>query len=322
MRCALAVFAAFACAAGSSAPAHDARFLLLAQSVPADSVPLGDGRTSLQGPRKGYAFLCRPMAGGGGAFRKGEWIQDGRWSPSRKSVSVQGNVAWPEAFVAFELQGDRRVVRGNALPSHETGVFPVRPGDPAFQYDRNPNGIRQHGVQFSLPRDPRPAAAPSCIGGEVGIALSGVFIFNGLDAAGRDAPAYEIQDAHGGHPQPGGVYHYHHVSPMLERLGAARDGMTLVGYAFDGFGIFAGVERGKTVAEGELDECHGHSHAIPWDGRTVEMYHYHATGAFPYTVGCFKGTPIRMPTPGGPPMGGPPGGHRPGGPGQLRPPPQ
>jgi hypothetical protein len=290
--------------------AHDAGPRQTAQA--SGSIPLGDNRASLSGPRKGYVFLCRAMAGGGGAFRQGDWIQGGHWNPSQKTVSVQGDVAWPNAFAAFETTGDRRVVRGNALPSHGTGAFPVRPSDPAFQYDRNPNSIRPHDVLLTLPRDPQPAAAPSCVGGEVGIALTGVFIFNGMDAMGRDAPAYEIQDSHGGHPQPGGVYHYHHVTPKLERLGIARDGMVLVGYAFDGFGIFGGVEHGRAVGNDDLDECHGHVHAIPWDGHTVAMYHYHATGVFPYTVGCFKGIPVRFRPPGGPP----------GGPGPLRPPPR
>jgi hypothetical protein len=65
-----------------------------------------------------------------------------------------------------------------------------------------------------------------------------------------------------------------------------------MGYAFDGFGIYGyyGTD-GKEVTNASLDECHGHSHAIEWDGQQVEMYHYHATREFPYTVGCFKGTP-------------------------------
>ncbi|MBI5052160.1 MAG: hypothetical protein HZB52_02705, partial [Chloroflexi bacterium] len=42
------------------------------------------------------------------------------------------------------------------------------------------------------------------------------------------------------------------------------------------------------------DVCHGHTHEIEWDGKTVEMYHYHATAEFPYTVSCFRGSAVRM----------------------------
>jgi hypothetical protein len=276
--------------------------------------PLGDGKTSLTGPKKGHLYLCRPMAGGGGAFRAGPWIKDGRWSPALKTVTVAGDVAWPGASLRFELAGDARNVTGNALPSHRTGMFPVRPGDPAYQYDRNPNSIRAHEMKFSLPARPAVAAAASCVGGEAGIALTGAYLFNGLDAGGRDAAAYEIQDAFGGHPQPAGVYHYHHVSPRLEalfrRAGAAA---ALVGYAFDGFGILGAEENGKRLTNDDLDDCHGHIHAIAWDGLVAVMYHYHATDEFPYTVGCYRGTPVRLPPVGGA-LGGPPPGRPPGGP--------
>lgn len=45
------------------------------------------------------------------------------------------------------------------------------------------------------------------------------------------------------------------------------------------------------MTNADLDECHGHTHTIDWDGARVAMYHYHATWEFPYVVGCFKGTP-------------------------------
>src|SRR3546814_15494842 len=43
----------------------------------------------------------------------------------------------------------------------------------------------------------------------------------------------------------------------------------LVGYAFDGFGIFGHYgEDGETLTNDDLDECHGHTHEIEGDGRT------------------------------------------------------
>ena len=65
------------------------------------------------------------------------------------------------------------------------------------------------------------------------------------------------------------------------------------------------------LTNADLDECHGHTHAIAWDGRTVTMYHYHATWEFPYVLGCFRGTStVRAPAFGSG-AGGPPGGPPP-----------
>jgi hypothetical protein len=38
------------------------------------------------------------------------------------------------------------------------------------------------------------------------------------------------------------------------------------------------------MSNADLDECHGHEHGSLG-------YHYHATIEYPYTVGCYRGTP-------------------------------
>jgi hypothetical protein len=119
---------------------------------------------------------------------------------------------------------------------------------------------------------------------------------NALDAAGRDAIAHEVQDACQGHPQQAGVYHYHALTPCLDEgeTGHSR----LVGYALDGFGLFGHRgENGAALTNRDLDRCHGHRHAVEWDGGTATLYHYHATWEYPYTVGCLRGVP------GPPPIG-------------------
>jgi len=50
-----------------------------------------------------------------------------------------------------------------------------------------------------------------------------------------------------------------------------------------------------TLTNADLDECHGHTSEIVWDGVAQQMYHYNATAEYPYTVGCFKGTPVNVP---------------------------
>ncbi len=67
-----------------------------------------------------------------------------------------------------------------------------------------------------------------------------------------------------------------------------------MGYALDGFGLFGRYgEAGKVLSNADLDECHGHTHEVVWDGKPTTIYHYHATWEYPYTVGCYRAKPNR-----------------------------
>ncbi len=65
------------------------------------------------------------------------------------------------------------------------------------------------------------------------------------------------------------------------------------------------INGGKTLTNADLDECHGHIGQIMWDGRSISMYHYHATAEFPYSIGCLRGSYERalVRTLSGPPPG-------------------
>ncbi len=262
----------------------------------AHTLPLGDGKIS-QTPQRGYVMACNTrFPGGGGAHRAGEWIKDGYWDPKAKPV-VEGQVLWPNAQISVTLEGTgtqaQRVVRANNLPTHASGEFPIRPGSTAYAYDRNPNRIAERSVLLRLPAQPTMAAQPGCVPmGMVGFALSGVAIFNAFDLAGRDAPAYEIQDSCNGHPERNGSYHYHDYSACLkDPQGDAGQHSSLMGYMLDGFPIFGlKGEGGKVLTNADLDECHGHTHEVEIDGEKRSTYHYHFTKEYPYTLGCFRGS--------------------------------
>ncbi|MCU1399029.1 MAG: hypothetical protein JWN62_2138 [Acidimicrobiales bacterium] len=235
-------------------------------------------------------FACRKQTGNAGAQAAGPWFNgDGTWDLTKK-IFVQGSVRWNDASVTFSVQGDQRVVTSNGLPlDTSTGVFPVAADDPAASYDRNPNTITEQTLSFSIPAAPTAAATSTCVGGEVGVAINGVPIFNAFDAGGRDAGAWEVQDTCQGHPQDRGLYHYHSISECLDTPGVNPS--PLVGYAFDGFGIYGSRDaNGNEISDQDLDECHGTTSPVLWDGEMVTMYHYVATHEFPYTVGCFRGT--------------------------------
>ena len=254
-------------------------------------LPIGDGKLS-SAPEVGKVWSCTTEFGGGGAFKDGPWIRgDGSFDFTAKAV-VDGAVEWPHQLT-IALSGAVRSVTGNDLPRHATGTYPVSPQDDAYQYDRNPNRIAAQTVTWSLPAVPVEAATASCVGlGPVGVMLTGAYVFNGLDALGRDAVAHEIQDSCQGHPERNGSYHYHSLSLCAEDPGEGHS--AVVGYALDGFGIFGRRgEDGRELASADLEACHGHSHEIDWDGQRRVMFHYHATLDYPYTVGCYRGTPIR-----------------------------
>lgn len=254
------------------------------------ALPLGDGKLS-QSPKVGWIWACHTDPQAGGAQRVGPWINSARgtYDVTAKPV-VPGQVRWASRF-ELTVTPAARVFSGNDLPSHATGTFPIPGSSEAYRYDHNPNSIAAQTMQVTLPLWPTLAAQPTCAPGAIGFLLSGAVLFNALDAPGRDAVAHETQDACQGHPQESGVYHYHSLSSCVPDPRAPAGHSALVGYLLDGFGLYGPYgEAGQALASKDLDECHGHTHAIVWEGKPVSMYHYHATPDFPYTAGCLRGS--------------------------------
>jgi YHYH protein len=267
------------------------------------AIPLGDGDVSTT-PKVGYVDSCTTNFRGGGAAHSGPWIQGKTWDSITKPA-VQGSVSWPNALYKVRTTKSKRIITFNDLPTdHTTGVFPISSSDPAYAYGRNPNHIAAHALSWKLALHPKKARRPSCTGlGPIGVLKDGVLLFNGLDAAGRDAAAHEVQDSCDGHPDGAQEYHDHDIPSCL--LKKARNGRsTLVGYALDGYGIYVQKNKhGQLPTDKSLDACHGETSKVWWNGKVRRIYHYVATLEYPYTVGCFHGTPITVqrqpaPTPG------------------------
>jgi YHYH protein len=260
------------------------------EAIDVHAIPLGDGKVS-SAPRQGYVYSCQADFRGGGASHTGDWIEGDTWDLTKK-VAVSGSVSWPQAVFATSVDGAKRLLQGNGLPvGSPTGTFPIQRRDAAYQYDTNPNAIEPYDLSAAIAADPQIAATASCVPmGAIGYALNGVAIYNALDDAGRDAVAHEVQDACDGHPQQAGQYHYHGPSDCMPHV---DENNALVGYALDGFGIFSVYDTdGQEYTDTDLDECHGITSEIEWNGAQVPMYHYVLTREYPYTVGCFRGTPV------------------------------
>jgi hypothetical protein len=150
--------------------------------------------------------------------------------------------------VTVEVRDGYRHIAANGIPDHKTGRFPG-PG--------NPHTIRPQEYAFKVPAEPKPAGQPTRAGGPVlfGVALNGVVFDPGTAEWWNDDPAtgwnYEAiggrinlgLDASNAHVQPNGAYHYHGIPlALLDKLKHANPGdrMTLVGWAADGYPIYAG----------------------------------------------------------------------------------
>lgn len=260
-------------------------------------LPVGDERWTLTDPAVGTVYLCRDnfvADAQAGAQNRGPWFTDTHTEyDSSAKPAIQGSVLWTSRL-AVTVEGAERVVSTNDLPEHPTGEFPVAHDDPAIVYDANPNAISEQDLEYRLSASPE-YGDPQCMGGEAGVMLTGVSLFNGFDAGGRDAGAWELQDDCAGHPQNRGQYHYHTLSSCIPEVGVD----TVIGWALDGFPITGpAVSEGNVLTTADLDECHGLVSEVLVDGELVTTYHYVMTQDFPYSVSCFRSTPMRQ----GPPQ--------------------
>ncbi|MFZ4515331.1 MAG: YHYH protein [Acidimicrobiia bacterium] len=206
-----------------------------------------------------------------------------------------------------------------------------------------PNPLRAQDFTWKVPRQPALAAMSTSIVnrlGTLGFSVTGLPIYGPTEGAMPASEAFGdpnyngILDTCKGHTGPGSEYHLHAVE---QSNACGFTASPIVGYALDGFPIYgpngcldlscqqvvtfqSGYERTgdpKTNVSKAysyrassdvkvLDECNGR---IGPDG----TYRYYATATFPYTFGCFRGTPTAQS--GGaaapmPPMG-PPGNRGP-----------
>lgn len=275
-------------------------------------LPVGDEHWSTSSAAAGTVFLCRDTFVAdeqAGAQTRGPWFvnDNTEWDVNLKST-IQGSIDW-DAAMTMQISGDTRLIATNDLPTHHTGEFPVSNSDPARVFDANPNSIAEQELTYALAATPTPGE-PNCMGGESGVMLTGVALFNGFDAGGRDAGAWEVQDDCDGHPQGAGEYHYHSLSRCIDDVSVS----TVIGFALDGFPITGPVvSEGNVLTTVDLDECHGIVSEIELDGELVASYHYVMTQDFPYSVSCFRAPPAQAPRADGG-QEGPPGPRPPGAP--------
>ncbi|MEM1354860.1 MAG: YHYH protein [Planctomycetota bacterium] len=157
--------------------------------------------------------------------------------------------------VEIEVRGGYRYITSNGIPDHEPGRFPNR---------GNPNRITEQSYRYRMPASPEANDEPTAMRGVIGVALNGVPMDpgtaefwdpDGRNSRSRDRSSGWNYDALSGkinlglddsnaHVQPTGAYHYHGLPVGLIKLrqeAQTEPAMVLVGYAGDGFPMYASV---------------------------------------------------------------------------------
>tara|TARA_R110001592_G_scaffold362770_1_gene678153 strand:+ start:2524 stop:3558 length:1035 start_codon:yes stop_codon:yes gene_type:complete len=152
---------------------------------------------------------------------------------------------------------------------------------------------------FLIPTTPIPTTKKGRVR-TAGIALDGTEL-SGTAPIDAILGAYTIAafDDCGGHINVHQGYHYHSSVGCTDKLNSDDGHAPLVGYASDGYGIYALKDTEGKEAE-PLDECRGQTD-------DVRGYHYHAASPSENMfIGCFHGETVRPEGSDGPPEGGPP----------------
>ena len=178
---------------------------------------------------------------------------------------------------------------------------------------KTPNALKEQAYTWKVTTTPKVAASSTSIENQLGtvaFTVTGIPIFGPMEGPVPQQEAFgdpvynNILDTCKGHTGYNGDYHYHAILAM----NSCYLDETIIGYANDGFPIYS--NPGYTYTSGykmtgnpksyswkaysyvggganTLDEC---------NGRTDENgnYRYYITEAFPYIIGCYKGTPTRQ----------------------------
>ena len=230
-----------------------------------------------------------------------------------------------ESVYHERLTASKRIIESNAIPNHMPGQFPNR---------GNPHRIEAQSFRFEMPLYPKMNAGSIQLDRSLfGVAVNGVPFDPGTaetwenrrDTIWRVEGIHPTQggqlglDVHNAHVQPTGTYHYHGIPHGLV-ASQAKKGTRLIGYAADGFPIYAprdnyqssyrlkaGSRPGGSDAPsgrydgtytpdfeyveglGNLDACNGQFAST--NEHPDGIYHYVLTETFPYIPRCFMGTP-------------------------------
>ncbi|MBG9389184.1 YHYH protein [Caenimonas aquaedulcis] len=250
------------------------------------------------------------------------------------NASVLNPTVHITSTVSITCDSTLRTINGNGVPDHATGTFPNA---------GNPTAIGSVNVHYSNTLTPVAGANATSVAHKVGYANNSVPFDPATAESYQNAGVWKIEalnqsyfpfgtDSSNAHVQPDGAYHYHGMPEnYITKLGKGTSTMTLVGFALDGFPIYArygyvtatdsssGVKkmtsswRLKTTPSAgrpstasvpmgtftqDYEYVAGLGDLDECNGRTGVtpefpngIYHYYITEGYPYIQRCVKGTP-------------------------------
>ncbi|MDO8277173.1 MAG: YHYH protein [Burkholderiaceae bacterium] len=249
------------------------------------------------------------------------------------SASLLNSVLNLMSTSAIACTGSQRTFTGTGVPDHAPGTFPNA---------NNPTAISSQNVRFTTTVNPAVITTGSvAVDHILGYAKNSVKFDPSTAESYQNQGIWKIEalnqtyfrfgtDSSNAHVQPNGAYHYHGMPEGLITLQNKGTGMTLVGFAVDGFPIYArygytvagnaasgtkvmssswrlkttpstGRPATSTVAMGTFTQDYEYVAGLgdldECNGRvgvTPEfpsgIYHYYITDSFPYIQRCVKGT--------------------------------
>ncbi|MFZ1321620.1 MAG: YHYH protein [Ignavibacteria bacterium] len=184
-------------------------------------------------------------------------------------------------------------VKCTGIPSYTIGPWAMNPNTPTNQ-----------NWTFKIARYPVPSGNPATAGnGQLGVLVNGVVIFNAGDAMSynnqnvwhRVAQYFEAVsfDTSGGHPAPGGVYHYHINMKKLYSQDSNQHS-PILGYMFDGYPLYGPYAYSNTNGTGGIRRMKsGYKKrnittrtSLP-DGTVLSSGQYGPAVSSQYPLGCF-----------------------------------
>lgn len=164
-----------------------------------------------------------------------------------ESVNAFSTYSWTS-------DGSSRVLNGNGIPNHEVGTFPssgnpntIRAQSVSERFTLCPSVLYESGLEVvgqavaiayalnSVKFDP--ATAGRCNDDGVCSLAQGQGNWN-IEALGHETFDFG-DDMNHAHVQPNGAYHYHGMPELLIDFLGSNQGMTIVGWASDGFPVYA-----------------------------------------------------------------------------------
>jgi hypothetical protein len=223
---------------------------------------------------------------------------------SNSSASI-GNGSW--TFTSTGLPPTDFVAPDYAVPSNPQSVSAS-----GATVHSSSSILQDQNYSYTLPLTPEYSKTKTSTNlGPIGVALDGAVFFNPYEAndttvATKDnfiATSGDLSasflDNCDGHPGPHGQYHYHGLpacladyaagesvaavqsvtstsgktTPGVSTTTAAAQEPVLLGFAFDGYGIYDNIAmNGATIHVSKLDSCNGIFSAVP--GYPQGVYHY------------------------------------------------